>query len=144
MTIATNIAQTVVALGLQATGASNIGGAINQYFNPQMFTASQPASNQNSAAYFAGLYLFKIFALAPTNKDLQAIDDYFESFGYRVSRFEKPNIAARDTFTYVQTRDADVTSTNWQAAQQMAAMLNRGTKFWKTDIGGNPPQGSQS
>lgn len=86
-------------------------------------------------AWFSEQYYFGIHLLAPSNEDIKALDDFFESYGYNVSRFMEPNLKVRGTFTYIKTRDAVVISSNVKARQQMEAMLNAGTKFWAGEIG---------
>lgn len=111
------------------------GGAAQNFFNPQI-TSSPPAGGTGTfPEFYCGLYRFTMQTLAPSNQDMAALDDYFESFGYNVQQFRKVNIKVRDTFTYIKTRDAQVTASNLEAANQMAAMLNGGCKFWVTEIG---------
>lgn len=92
-------------------------------------------SRGDVGAWFSEQYYFGIHLLAPSNEDIKALDDFFESYGYNVSRFMKPNLKVRSTFTYIKTRDAVVYSSNIKAMQQMQAMLNGGTKFWVGEIG---------
>lgn len=108
---------------------------LENLFNPAIITSPVPANDNSFAAFVSGQYHFNVQVLAPSDADIQGLDDFFESYGYNVSRFQVPNLKVRGNFTYVKTRDAVVKSSNYLAAQQMAAMLNNGCKFWVGDIG---------
>mgnify|MGYP006268439055 FL=1 len=110
-------------------------GLVKNFFDPQIQVSPALTINGTAADYASERYCFITQVLAPTDKDIKALDDFFESFGYRVDLFKKPNLALRSTFTYVKTNGAVVYSSNKPAAAQMAAMLNNGCKFWKGDIG---------
>lgn len=118
--------------------AKNVVGSsdwLNQYFDPKISTAPSQPSNASIAAYSSEQYFFRVQVLAPSDNDIKALDDFFESFGYRVDRMQVPNLKVRNTFTYVKTRDAVVYSSNQQASEQLCAMLNNGCKFWVDKIG---------
>lgn len=113
----------------------NVTPAIQNYFQPKVITPAPLGGRATYAEYTTGFYKFQMQTLAPSDKDMRALDDYFEAYGYNVQIFGKVNLKVRDTFTYIKTRDAQVTSPNLAAANQMAAMLNAGCKFWVTEIG---------
>lgn len=108
---------------------------LNNKFDPEIKTSPSLSVNGTVSEWFSERYYFGIHLLAPSNKDIQALDDFFEAYGYNVNLFQVPNLKVRGTFTYVKTRDAVVYSTNAQASKQMCAMLNSGTKFWVGEIG---------
>lgn len=113
----------------------NPSDAVSNYFNPTIASA-QPVGGSNSISeYTAGFYRFNVQTLAPSDMDMRALDDYFESFGYNIQQFRTVNLKVRDSFTYVKTRDAQVTASNLETANQLAAMLNNGCKFWAGEIG---------
>lgn len=113
----------------------NATDPLTNLFNPKI-TGSPPIPQGGSFAnLYSGLYQYQMQPLAPSDKDMKALDDYFESFGYNVQSFGDVNLKVRGTFTYIKTRDAQVTASNLEAANQMAAMLNNGIKFWATEIG---------
>lgn len=110
-------------------------GWLSNYLDPEI-SASPAMGNDGSLAAFASeRYKFIMQVLAPSAKDIKALDDFFEAYGYRIDQFIVPNIGLRSNFTYVKTRDCVVYSPIKPAADQMAAMLNSGYKFWKTEIG---------
>lgn len=119
-------------IGANLIGLSDFLGNV---VDPKITTPKSSNSYNTFADYTLGNYRFKYFILAPSNEDIQGIDDFFESYGYRINRFQVPKLNVRATFTYVKTKDAQVTSSVRQAAEQMAAMLNAGYKFWSTEIG---------
>lgn len=113
----------------------NVTPAINNFFQPQVITPAPLGGGGTYAEYTTGFYKFQMQTLAPSDRDMKALDDYFEAYGYNVQTFGKVNLKVRDTFTYIKTRDAQITCKNLQAGNQMAAMLNAGCKFWVTEIG---------
>lgn len=119
-------------IGANVIGLSDfLGNAVD----PKIITPKNSTSYNTFVDYILGNYQFKYYILAPSNEDIKAIDDFFESYGYRVNKFDVPKLNVRDTFTFVKTKDAQVTSSVRQAAEQMTAMLNAGYKFWVTEIG---------
>lgn len=113
----------------------NPADAATNYFNPTIASAQPTGGGNTIAEYAAGFYGFSVQTLAPSDMDMRALDDYFESFGYNVQQFRTVNLKVRDTFTYIKTRDAQVTAANLETANQLAAMLNSGCKFWVNEIG---------
>lgn len=124
-------------IGVSWTANNVVGssGVAQNFFNPQITTAPPLGGSGDFATFFAGQYRFAMQTIAPTDKDMRALDDFFESFGYNVQQFRTVNLKVRNTFTYVKTRDAQVTSTNLETANQLSAMLNSGCKFWASEIG---------
>lgn len=108
---------------------------LENYFNPEIIIPPSSGVNNDYSAYVTGAYKFRLQVIAPSNEDIKALDDFFESFGYRIDRFKLPVLNVRSTFTYIKTRDASVSSSNINAAKQMQALLNAGCKFWIGEIG---------
>lgn len=113
-------------------------GIVGQLFNPNIVTPPPPGGAGDIGRFNAGLYKIGVQVLAPSDKDMKALDDFFESYGYNVQRFGEVNLNVRSgSFTYIKTRDAQVTAANQETVNQMSAMLNSGIKFWSADeIGG--------
>lgn len=132
MGLAEGIQNEVVHAALSSTGISDFS---NNLFDPRVELSKPAPSSDAFAEYALTNYFFRLMILAPSDKDIQSIDDFFESFGYNVGLFKVPNLKVRGTFTYVKTRDAQVTSNVKMAAEQMAALLNNGCKFWVGEIG---------
>lgn len=110
-------------------------GWLENALDPKMVMAPAMGNDGSLAAFSAERYKFITQVIAPSSMDIAALDDFFEAYGYRVDLFMKPNLALRDNFTYIKTRDCVVYSSIKPAADQMAAMLNNGYKFWKGEIG---------
>ena len=53
-------------------------------------------------------FTFTFYNKVAPLENLQIIDDFFTRYGYRVSRIVKPDIYARNNFTYVKTKDCHV------------------------------------
>lgn len=123
--------------------AASVAGAftskfVGEMFNPDVLNKSSQGSMPNLSAFFQGQYRFEVFIQKPSDTDLKAIDDFFESYGYNVSMFATPKLDVRDNFTYVKTRDSVVTGQcPYEAIQQLQTMLDNGCKFWKGEIGNN-------
>jgi len=117
--------------------AKNVIGTdwLENIFTPKISTPKNTVVNANFSSYTSNLYHFRIQILAPSDKDIKALDDFFESYGYRVNIFGTPNLKVRGNFTFIKTRDAVVKSSNINAANQLASMLNNGCKFWSNEIG---------
>lgn len=131
-------------LGMQAadtlkSGVSSLTGSplswLDNLTHPEIIHPNNTSHGSTYSAYATSRYDFRCFVLAPSDDDIKALDDFFESYGYNVSRFQVPKLNVRGTFTFIKTRDAVVSSDNYNASQQMAAMLNNGCKFWTGEIG---------
>lgn len=126
------IASNIIGKGTAALGLNDW---FSNYLEPQIRIPDQQPSNGSMHNYIEGRYKFLYMPLVPSDEDIKAIDDFFESYGYRVDRFQVPNLKVRGTFTYVKTRDAVVKCNVRQAAEQLTIMLNGGCKFWVGEIG---------
>lgn len=123
------------AAGWLTNNVFSLTDALNNFISPQIITPAPRNTGSALAGFLLNEYDFKFMVFAPSNDDLQGIDDFFTSYGYRVDRFQVPKLNVKTPFTFVKTRDAQVTSSVREAAEQMAAMLNAGCKFWQSEIG---------
>lgn len=113
-----------------------LSSLLSQAMDPNTNKVNMVGSMSNLSAFFQGQYRFEVFIEKPSDTDLKAIDDFFESYGYNVSTFAVPKLDVRDSFTYVKTRDAVVSGQCPQEAiNQLKYMLDNGCKFWKGSIG---------
>ena len=60
------------------------------------------------------------------------IDDFFSTFGYKVSEIKVPNITGRTNWNYVKTIDSIVEGINVpdKYLEEFKQMLNKGITFW--------------
>jgi len=123
------------AAGWLTSNAIGLSDALSSIVAPKIIDTPNAPSSNNLSTYVTNGYAFRLQILAPSDRDIQGIDDFFESYGYRVDRFALPNLKVRGSFTFVKTRDAVVYSSVKKASEQMAQMLNSGTKFWVGEIG---------
>lgn len=68
----------------------------------------------------------------------EVIDNYFSAFGYACHKVKIPDIKARSTWSYVQTKGCILTgSAPYQAKQEIIQNFDAGIRVWKniTDIG---------
>lgn len=119
----------------KAVSALGVDDWLNNMISPKIKKPEAMPNNGSIFAYLEGLYNFYYMPLVPSDTDIKAVDDFFESYGYRVDRFDVPNLNVRGNFTYVKTRDAVVKCNVRQAAEQMTILLNNGCKFWTGEIG---------
>lgn len=124
-------------IGISWVAKNVIGasGVAENLLDPLVKTPPPSGGSGSFPEFYSGLFQFQIQTLAPTNADMKALDDYFESFGYNISQYREINLKVRSTFTYIKTRDAQVTAENMETVNQLTAMLNSGCKFWATEIG---------
>src|SRR5699024_4680668 len=129
----------LLGVGAAAAVGGTLAGVatdwLSQYFTPKYDVNLQNTNAFSLASYLTGGYNFYVKILAPTNDDIMAIDDFFTAYGYRIDRFINPDLGAREVFTYIKTRDANVKSHVYNAAEQMRALLNNGCRFWNGGIG---------
>lgn len=115
----------------------NAGGLISETFDPTVKFTQLGVSSPDFSTFCAGGYIFQLEVYAPTDEDIKSLNDFFDNYGYNVSQYMdvKLKVDGRFNFTYVKTKDAQVKCVNMNAAQQMAAMLNGGCRFWVGEIG---------
>lgn len=111
-------------------GVGDTLGAVGNLFTPSITTSKQTGGGNNYANYISGYYQFFMETMAPPDNELEALDNFFDAYGYNLQTFKKPVLNVRAPFTYVKTQDAKVRCINLNAALQMAELLNSGCKFW--------------
>lgn len=123
------------AAGWLTSNAIGLNDMLSNMVDPRMVTTPKASIPNTYISYLNHGYDFQLRISAPSNEDIEAIDNFFESYGYHVNKFDIPVLNVRSTFTFVKTRDAVVYSSVKQASEQYSAMLNAGTKFWVGEIG---------
>lgn len=68
-----------------------------------------------------------------THQYAEVIDNFFSMYGYTCMKIQTPNLRARPHWTYVKTRDCNLTG-NVPALSKnnIKAVFNKGITFWKT------------
>lgn len=68
-----------------------------------------------------------------THQYAEIIDNFFSMYGYTCMKIQTPNLRARPHWTYIKTRDCNLTG-NVPALSKnnIKAMFNKGITFWKT------------
>ncbi len=95
-------------------------------------TTSSIASSTGLTAQHSGVFLQDIWLRV---KDLKRLDAYFDKFGYALDIVDKPNLCARDYFTYIQTAGCKIKPLltnliNSNYIEMIQGIFNRGTTVW--------------
>ena len=108
-------------------------------------------SNINQAAHFGDMmvgkatpsdavafqqYRVAFYLNSPSIKDLTAVDDFFDAYGYSVMTYAVPDLHVRQYFTYVKTANANIrAAVPMEGITQACTMLNNGCTFWDITAG---------
>lgn len=88
------------------------------------------SSDVNLAVAVSG-YGYKIRVYIPKDSSLEALDSFFDRFGYRVMQLKVPNRNNRPCWNYVKCVEAHVGGNMPNHyRRQIEEMLNRGVTFW--------------
>ena len=95
-------------------------------------TTSSIASSTGLSANHSGVFLQDIWLRV---KDLKRLDAYFDKYGYALDIVDKPNLCARDYFTYIQTSGCKVKPLltnliNSNYIEMIQGIFNKGTTVW--------------
>lgn len=131
------------AMGLLGTAAGQTGGSLFQEWREARKNSAVIGGNANSSdtnlAVAAGGYGFYIRVYVPIQSKLNALDNFFDRYGYKVNRLKTPNINTRPCWNYVKTSEAHISgSIPYIYKQQLESLLNNGCTFWNVaarDIG---------
>lgn len=70
--------------------------------------------------------------MSVTREYAEMIDDFFERYGYAVCKIRTPNRNARPHWTYIKTRDIDLSgSVPSDDLAKIASIYNKGITFWR-------------
>lgn len=76
------------------------------------------------------------FIKSTTSEDIEAIDNYFSTYGYAVNQTKRPNTNTRPLWNYVKCGNSQVTGKcPHEAIEYTQGMLNSGVTFWQTQKG---------
>lgn len=118
---------TTMALGGVSQMLSNQGQNVGAQSLPDTLVGA--SSNTSGAAF--GHYKVQHYIMRPGLNDLTGLDDFFEAYGYNISRWDYPDLKVRQNWTYVKTKNAQVKGKcPMEAIQQLQNLLNSGTTFW--------------
>ena len=88
-------------------------------------------SQQSSIMYSLGNFNFGFIGFNITYQFARIIDDYWTMYGYPIHRVQKPNIHARQQFTYVKAIGANVSGVMPNDDREVIeGCLERGITFW--------------
>lgn len=80
------------------------------------------------ASYISPRFYFKV----PLHDEIEAIDTYFDMYGYRVDKTKKPNFNQRSNWDYCQCKSVVFKTQNMpqEASEYISRCLTRGMTFW--------------
>lgn len=112
--------------------AGQIGDIIGQFYQASLLPNIQGSQPTGDVIWGANANCFMFRRMRAKNEYLQAIDDYFSSFGYKVNVVKIPNITGRTNWNYVKTLDCNFTGSNipQQDLNVIRTMFNNGVTLW--------------
>lgn len=118
------------------TSAMSSAGQIAQAINEREKAKNMPdqihGQQQSSIMYSLNNFNFGFIKFNITYQFARIIDEYWTMFGYPIHRVKKPNINARENFTYVKTINASVTGRLPNDDRvTIERCLDNGITFWK-------------
>lgn len=132
----------LITAGIGTSIGSNIS-SIFEGFRQARKNSAIIGGNTNNAdtniSVASGGYGFFIRVYVPTQSQLEALDNFFDRYGYKVCKLKTPNINTRPCWNYVKTSEAHISgSIPYIYKQQLETLLNNGCTFWNVaarDIG---------
>lgn len=124
--------RTGAGLGLAQQAARGTGNFINGV--SQAYQAGPLIGGQNQVtanrAVAMGCYGFFIRWYVPRESIMDAVDSFFDRFGYQVDQIKVPSVS-RPIWNFVKTKDAHVEGAIPASyRQEIESMLNSGVTFW--------------
>lgn len=123
------------AMGLLGTAAGQTGSSLFQEWREARKNSAVIGGNANSSdtnlAVAAGGYGFYIRIYVPIQSKLDALDNFFDRYGYKVNRLKIPNINTRPIWNYVKCSEAHIAGNipNFYR-ESIERLLNSGCTFW--------------
>lgn len=120
------------------TGAASGISALADAAKQSVKMSGDQNTNANLAVGF-GAYRICVRWYVSPQATMEAIDSYFDRFGYAVGKIKVPNVNTRPCWNYVKTVEAHIGGdipANYR--EDIEDMLNNGVTFWNTsrrDIG---------
>lgn len=82
-------------------------------------------------SYYLGKFGYQIMQMTITPQRAEAIDQFFDMYGYATNRVKLPNITSRNTWNYIKTRDLVMDGdAPADAVAHIKHCFNNGIRFW--------------
>ena len=125
------------AFGNAGSLQSEMSSLVDMTKSSTRFSVGQSSANgllnlANNASGTNNMRGFTLFLNIPRATEIKLIDNYFTRYGYAQNSVATPNISARPCYTYIKTRDSNVTGTIPDNARVLInSVFNKGTTFWQ-------------
>ena len=128
--VAPGIGTVVGAIGGGLMGASSGAAALGDAAKQSLKVGGDQNASANMAVGF-GAFRICVRWYTSTQQIMEAVDSYFDRFGYAVGKLKVPNVNTRPCWNYVKTSEAHVGGdipANYR--EDIENMLNNGVTFW--------------
>ena len=129
----------IAGAGMIASGASGVASTIAKVTDAKASPTTVSGLIQSDGLNMVREIMnFEAKHLSIKYEMAEVIDNYFSAFGYACHKVKIPDIKARSTWSYVQTKGCILTgSAPYQAKQEIIQNFDAGIRVWKniTDIG---------
>lgn len=117
------------ALGALGGAALSLVGMADQ----MVASGGQVNTTANAAVAFGAYRVCTRWYISPT-QIMEAVDDFFDRFGYAVGLLKIPNVNTRPIWNYVKTSEAHIGGDIPEHyREQICDMLNNGVTFWNVN-----------
>lgn len=130
----------IAGIASAVSGVSGIGNTLQDKKNHEM----QPVQAKGSVAgdtmfsLRSGVKDFHIFQQCIQKEYAQALDSFFDIYGYAINKVKKPDISGRRSWNFIQTENIQITGEIALAdIETLNAIFNRGVTFWHGDYVGD-------
>jgi len=117
--------------GIALAGAAGLTMAAGEMAGSNALPDTLVGKQSGMLTGVAEQYKIYFYEHMPEWGDLQALDDYFECFGYHLGQFMTPDPTVRSKWTYIKTKNAVIKGKcPHEGIKYVQEMLNEGCTFW--------------
>lgn len=126
-----NVAGIIGGVTAMANGATQIGNILAQKADMAIQPPQSKGSFSSNVNMTANRHTFSFIQKSVSAETAKILDDYFTMYGYKINRVRKPNIHARDAFTYVKTVGCQIKGTMCtEDMVKIESIFDQGVTFW--------------
>lgn len=122
---------------MMTSGTNNIFSGVRNAVQKNMLasthdTQSSGVGNSANVDFAKGKYGFTFYRFSVNKEMAEMVDDYFQMFGYACGKIKKPNIHARQLWTYTKTNGCNLTTVKMpvEDKNQIQAIFDNGIRFF--------------
>ena len=110
---------------------TNVASTLGQFYSASLMPNIGSSQNLGDVNYSAKRNTFTFRKMRAKKEYLEAIDDFFSMYGYKVNLVKKPNITGRQNWNYIKTIGCNLTGNIPQTdLQEIKNMFDDGVTFW--------------